>query len=116
MSSSSKKARPNPAQKPLDPTGDHFARRLKQLRAARGWSLDALAQACGVSRSMLSQVERNQANPTLAVAMRIARAFGMALGDLAETPGVTSSLVVIRAGDHAYHYRSDQDCKIRTLS
>jgi len=48
------------------------------------------------------------------LAMRIARAFGMALGDLAETPGVTSSLVVIRAGDHAYHYRSDQDCKIRT--
>ena len=100
----------------LDPSGEHFARRLKQLRAERGWSLDALANASGVSRSMLSQVERNQANPTRAVAMRIARAFGMALGDLAETPGATSSLVVIRAGDHTYHYRSDKDCKIRTLS
>jgi transcriptional regulator with XRE-family HTH domain len=100
----------------LDPSGEHFARRLKQLRTERNWSLDTLAHASGVSRSMLSQVERNQANPTLAVAMRIARAFGMALGDLAETPGATSSLVVIRVSDHAYHYRSDKDCKIRTLS
>jgi len=65
---------------------------------------------------MLSQVERNQANPTLAVALRIARALGMSLGELAETPGATSSVVVIRASDRAYHYRSDADCKIRTLS
>src|SRR4051794_23383824 len=100
----------------LEPGGEHFARRLKQLRAERNWSLDSLAHASGVSRSMLSQVERNQANPTLAVALRIARAFGMSLGDLAETPGATSSLAVIRAGDHAYHYRSDKDCNIRTLS
>ena len=100
----------------LEPGSNHFARRLKQLRAARGWSLDALASASGVSRSMLSQVERNQANPTLAVAFRISRAFGMSLGELAETPGATSSVHVIRARDRAYHYRSDPDCKIRTLS
>lgn len=116
MSSSAKKTRTNPALKPLDPTSNNFARRLKQLRAARGWSLDALANASGVSRSMLSQVERNQANPTLAVAFRIARALGMSLAELAETPGATSSLVVIRASDHAYHYRSDSHVKIRTLS
>jgi transcriptional regulator with XRE-family HTH domain len=100
----------------FDAGSNQFARRLKQLRAERGWSLDALAKASDVSRSMLSQVERSQANPTLAVAFRIARAFGMSLGELVETPGATSSLVVIRASDHAYHYRSDQDCQIRTLS
>jgi transcriptional regulator with XRE-family HTH domain len=110
------KGKPVQAAVPLDPTSNQFARRLKQLRAERGWSLDALANASDVSRSMLSQVERGQANPTLAVAFRIARAFGMSLGELVETPGATSSLVVIRAGDHAYHYRSDQDCQIRTLS
>ncbi len=116
MSTPTRKARARPALKPLDPTSNHFARRLRQVRAARGWSLDALASASGVSRSMLSQVERNQANPTLAVAFRIARALGMSLGELAETPGATSSLVVIRASDHAFHYRSDTDVKIRTLS
>ena len=106
-------AKPQPA---ADPAGGHLCRRLKQLRAGRGWSLDALAKASGVSRSMLSQIERGRANPTLAVAFRIARAFGMTLGALVETPGATSSVEVIRAGDHAYHYRSDKNCRIRTLS
>jgi transcriptional regulator with XRE-family HTH domain len=94
----------------------HLCRRVKQLRLARGWSLDALAKASGVSRSMLSQIERNQANPTLVVMFRIARAFGMPLGQLVEAPGATSAVDVIRVGDRAYHYRSDKDCQIRTLS
>jgi transcriptional regulator with XRE-family HTH domain len=90
--------------------------RVRQLRAERGWSLEALSQASGVSRSMLSQIERNQANPTLAVTLRIARAFGLSLGDLITSPGATSLVEVIRANDHAYHYRSDENCCIRTLS
>jgi len=94
----------------------HFARRLKQLRSERNWSLEALESASGVSRSMLSQIERGKANPTLAVTFRIARAFGMSIGELVETPGATSSINVIRSDDHAYHYRSDKDCVIRTLS
>jgi len=94
----------------------HLGRRVKHLRTGRGWSLEALAQASGVSRSMLSQIEREAANPTLAVTLRIARAFGLALGELLEMPGAASTVTVIRAQDHAYHYRSDQDCRIRTLS
>jgi mannose-6-phosphate isomerase-like protein (cupin superfamily) len=65
---------------------------------------------------MLSQIERNQANPTLAVTLRIARAFAMSLGDLLESPNASSSVTVIRAEDHTYHYRSDKHCRIRTLS
>lgn len=98
------------------PINRHLGARVKQLRAERGWSLEALANASGVSRSMLSQIEREQANPTLAVTQRIAHAFSMSLGDLVETPGVTSSVTVIRADDRAYHYRSDKNCRIRTLS
>lgn len=94
----------------------HLGVRVKRLRSDRGWSLEALANASGVSRSMLSQIEREQANPTLAVTLRIARAFGLNLGELLETPHATSSVTVIRANDHAYHYRSDANCQIRTLS
>jgi transcriptional regulator with XRE-family HTH domain len=90
--------------------------RVKHLRATCGWSLEALANASGVSRSMLSQIEREQANPTLAVTLRIARAFGLSLGELLELPGAASAVTVIRADDHTYHYRSDKDCQIRTLS
>ena len=101
---------------PAEAVGRHLGRRVKQLRTERGWSLESLAGASGVSRSMLSQIERDQANPTLAVTLRIAGAFGMALGDLLEMPGAASAVTVIRAEDHTYHYRSDQDCRIRTLS
>jgi transcriptional regulator with XRE-family HTH domain len=94
----------------------HLGRRVKRLRLERGWSLEALENASGVSRSMLSQIEREQANPTLAVTLRIARAFGLTLGELLEMPGAASAVTVIRAGDHAFHYKSDADCRIRTLS
>ena len=94
----------------------HLGDRVKRLRSERGWSLEALANASGVSRSMLSQIEREQANPTLAVTLRIARAFALTLGELLETPNAASSVNVIRANDHAYHYRSDAHCQIRTLS
>ena len=94
----------------------HLGTRVKTLRSERGWSLEQLATASGVSRSMLSQIEREEANPTLAVTLRIAQAFGMNLGDLIEMPGATSAVSVIRAEDHAFHYRSDKFCRIRTLS
>jgi transcriptional regulator with XRE-family HTH domain len=99
-----------------DSINQHLGRRVKDLRTTRTWSLETLANASGVSRSMLSEIEREQANPTLAVTLRIARAFGMSLGELLETPAASSSVTVVRAGDRAYHYRSDKFVRIRTLS
>jgi len=102
-----------PAPEPLDVRlGD----RVRALRTARHWSLESLANASGVSRSMLSQIERDQANPTLAVTLRIAAAFKMSLADLLQEPSASSSVVVIRADDHAYHYKTDAHYRIRTLS
>ncbi len=116
MPDSKSTPKPVPSQSNLEPTSPRFGHRVKKLRVDRGWSLEGLATASGVSRSMLSQIERDQVNPTLAVALRIARAFNMGLGELIESPGVTSSVTVIRADDHTYHYRSDKNCRIRTLS
>lgn len=101
---------------PAEAINRHLGARVKQLRATRGWSLEGLANASGVSRSMLSQIEREQANPTLAVTLRIAQAFGMTLGELLEVPGASSAVTVIRANDHAFHYRSDKFSRVRTLS
>ena len=107
---------PKPPSDSAEAIHRHLGGRVKNLRAERGWSLEALANASGVSRSMLSQIEREQANPTLAVTLRIARAFGLTLGELLESPGAASAVTVVRADDRTYHYRSDQDCQIRTLS
>jgi len=108
--------RKGPNSEPADAINRHLGGRVKHLRGARGWSLESLANASGVSRSMLSQIEREKANPTLAVTLRISRAFGLTLGELIEMPGAASAVTVIRANDHTYHYRSDKDCRIRTLT
>lgn len=105
-----------PAPAAADAITQRLGDRVRQLRGERGWSLQVLASASGVSRSMLSQIERDEANPTLAVTLRIAQAFGMTLGDLVQVPDASSAITVIRADDRAYHYRSDKHCRIRTLS
>ena len=46
---------------PAEAINQHLGRRVKKLRTERGWSLEGLAGASGVSRSMLSQIEREQA-------------------------------------------------------
>jgi transcriptional regulator with XRE-family HTH domain len=96
---------------------ENLGRRVKKLRTDRGWSLEELATASGVSRSMLSEVEREKANPTLTVTFRIARAFGLTLQELIESAETSASKIqVIRASDRAQVYRSDKQCEIRTLS
>lgn len=105
-----------PAARDAESDGSAFCRRVKEMRAQRGWSLETLAHASGVSRSMLSQIERNRANPTLAVTLRIAHAFGVGINEMVAAPGATSTVEVIRAADRAYHYRSDEQCRVRTLS
>jgi transcriptional regulator with XRE-family HTH domain len=96
---------------------ENLGKRVKKLRGDRGWSLEELATASGVSRSMLSEIEREKANPTLTVTFRIARAFGLTLQELIESAEASASKIqVIRASDRAQVYRSDKQCEIRTLS
>jgi transcriptional regulator with XRE-family HTH domain len=107
---------PRKAPVETDPVSSHVSERVKTLRQQRGWSLEELSAASGVSRSMLSQVERNEANPTLAVTCKIAQAFAMSLAEFVQVPGASTGISVIRADDQAHLYRSDNDCEIRTLS
>jgi XRE family transcriptional regulator, regulator of sulfur utilization len=55
---------------------------LAGLRQVRALSLDELSRLAGVSKSMLSQIERNQANPTVAVVWRLANALGVPMAEL----------------------------------
>lgn len=55
---------------------------LQKLRLQRGLTLDDLSRAAGVSKSMLSQIEREKANPTIAVAWRLANALGVGIEEL----------------------------------
>lgn len=56
--------------------------RVRALREAMGLSLRDLAERCGVSAPMLSQVERGETSPTLQVATRIATGLDLRLSQL----------------------------------
>lgn len=59
-----------------------LARRLRLEREARGWSLGGLAERSGVSKAMISKVERGEASPTAALLGRLSGAFGVTLSVL----------------------------------
>lgn len=59
-----------------------IALRLKMEREARGWSLADLAERSGVSKAMISKIERCEASPTATVLGRLSGAFGLPLSVL----------------------------------
>lgn len=71
--------------------------RLKSLREAMGLSLRDLAERSEVSAPMLSQVERGETSPTLAVAAKIAFGLDLTLSQLLRLDE-GSHVVVVRAG------------------
>ncbi|MRW93887.1 helix-turn-helix domain-containing protein [Duganella sp. FT80W] len=56
-----------------------LAERVRALRKTRGLTLDQLAELSGVSRSMISAIERQQTSPTAAVLNKLADALGLTL-------------------------------------
>src|SRR3954452_13982588 len=61
-----------------------IAARVRELRAARRLSLDALAARSGVSRSMISLIERGESSPTAVVLEKLAGGLGVMLASLFE--------------------------------
>jgi transcriptional regulator with XRE-family HTH domain len=60
--------------------------RVVELRGAQGLSLDALAARSGVSRSMISLIERGESSPTAVVLEKLAAGLGVTLPSLFDRP------------------------------
>jgi transcriptional regulator with XRE-family HTH domain len=73
-----------------------IARRVKGLRAAQGFSLEALAAKSGVSRSMISLIERGESSPTAVVLEKLAAGLNVTLASLFEGPDSDSSPIARR--------------------
>lgn len=63
----------------VDDATERVADAIRRARAARGWSLADLAGHSGVSKAMISKIERGEASPTVALLGRLAEAFDIAL-------------------------------------
>ena len=69
------------------------AENIKRIRKTKKLSLERTAALSGVSRSMLSQIERGEANPSVAILGKIAAALKVPAEVLLENDDFTSLLV-----------------------
>jgi transcriptional regulator with XRE-family HTH domain len=79
-----------------------IAERVRELRATQALSLDALATKSGVSRSMISLIERGESSPTAVVLEKLAAGLGVMLASLFDAPATamqTASGPVARRED-----------------
>jgi transcriptional regulator with XRE-family HTH domain len=74
--------------------------RVRLERQSRRWTLDQLAQAAGVSRRMVVNVEQGAVNPSVGTLLRISDALGVGLPALVEPPS-PRQVKVTRQGDGA---------------
>ncbi|ADI91105.1 helix-turn-helix domain-containing protein [Acinetobacter oleivorans] len=63
-----------------------IAQQVRELRLARGYTLDILATRCQVSRSAISLIERGEASPTAVVLEKLANGLGVPLTQLFDIP------------------------------
>src|SRR5436853_309143 len=71
-----------------------IAERLRLERETRAWTLADVAARSGVSRAMISKIERCEASPTATVLVRLASAFDLTLaGLLARAEGNAERLI-----------------------
>lgn len=73
-----------------------IARRVHELRLAQGLTLEQLSERCGVSRSMISVVERGESSPTATLLDKLAAGLGTTLSALFEAPQVGAASPLAR--------------------
>ncbi len=96
----------------IDHINDQISQNLKLLRKDRGMTLDDLAEVSGVSKSMLSEIERGGTNPTILVLWKIAEGLRVPLTRL--TDPAESDLSVVRANEQSV-VTENTDYSIRTI-
>ena len=74
---------------------ERLTHRFRALRVERRLTLDDVSERCGVSRSMLSQIERGRVNPSILMAHRLASAYGVSLAELIEQAEPAPALEVL---------------------
>lgn len=80
----------------MDYLSHNIAINLKRIRKAKGMSLDVVAEQTGISKSMLSTIEKGEANPSIGVLGKIMSGLRIDLQDLTQPPQNDSYLVDIR--------------------
>lgn len=94
----------------------HLPQRLKEARREQGLSLDAVAKLSGVSRSMVSQIERGESSPTISTLWNLTRALQVDFAGLLDLASTEARIEVLRADDVPTIDKLGENVSIRILS
>jgi transcriptional regulator with XRE-family HTH domain len=72
---------------------------LRAVRRQRGLTLERLAEETGLTKSYLSKIERRQSTPSIAVALKVAKALDVDVGRLFSDEAAEEKITVDRAGE-----------------
>jgi len=90
---------------------------LQRIRKEKGYTLDVLAQASGVSKAMLSQIESDKVNPTVATVWKISQGLGVDIGVLLGDGGGHERRFAVTKSDRITSLDMDEEgVHIKTLS
>jgi len=101
---------------PTDAALSALPARLRATRRAQGLSLDAVAKLSGVSRSMVSQIERGESSPTIATLWNLTRALQVDFAGLLDLPAKPAAIDVTPAGQAPRIDGHGHGCRIQILS
>ncbi|MCF7972485.1 MAG: XRE family transcriptional regulator [Phycisphaerae bacterium] len=95
---------------------EKLGQKLRSHRKTTGLTLEQLSNLAGVSKAMLSQIEQNKINPTVAIILKISDALNISITELIEDTVQKNILRVIHDSDDHYTFHKSPLCEIRTLS
>jgi len=76
-----------------DALGEKLGQTIQRLRTADKMSLGDLSESSGVAKSMISQIEKNEANPSLATLSRLSQALGTSVQAMVSSDNDGTALV-----------------------
>ena len=82
----------------MDYLSHNIAVNLKRIRTSKGMSLDVVAEQTGVSKSMLAQIERGTANPSIGVLGKIVSGLRLSFDELIQTPPLFTAAAAMESG------------------
>ncbi|MEM7252272.1 MAG: XRE family transcriptional regulator [Pseudomonadota bacterium] len=94
---------------------EQLGKTIQRLRQAYNLSLNDLAQQSGVAKSIISQIERNETNPTLATIWRLSQALDAGIEEMLRGDERPAFLQHQRATDTPLLKSQDGKCELRII-
>lgn len=79
-----------------------IARRIKEIRTEKSWTLEELAKRTGFTKGLLSKIENNKVSPPVSTLAKIARALDVSLGDFFSSRDI-SPIKIVRSQERGIY-------------